>query len=326
MAELAERTNVRSRSTSQLTMDCQPSNSQFSHTSRHYFVECTLFKGLAIVKALLLGKKSTMAPQYDAIGSKYAVFKTLPTSIVEKENVRQAILPYISKSPYPRVLDLACGTGYYSKNVIDWGADYVLGIDISSSMVDAAKDLISQDDKYAGKVNFKVGNALNLGKLDGEEPFDIVIGAWLLNYASNLDEMTNMFQSISANLKKGGVCVALTPPVAEDVDVVVKRWMETQVDFRETFPIRVNYFERLESGLGWRTEVSNTTGGEKVSFRTFNLKKSVYEQAARKGGLGGDLTWPEVIIPEEARMALAEDVWETYVRAGRHMAILVVEK
>lgn len=288
----------------------------------------TRFKGfeVAIVQDLSPGQMAAMTSQYDAIGSKYAVFKTLPTSIVEKENVRQAIVPYLSKSPHPRVLDLACGTGYYSKSVIDWGAEYVLGVDISSGMVNAAKESISQSDKYAGKIKFKVGNALDLGKLDGEDPFDIVIGAWLLNYASDLDEMTNMFQSISANLKKGGVFIGLTPPQADDVDAVVKRRMETHVDFPETFPIRVNHLERLESGLGWRTEVSNTSGGEKVTFRNFHLNKDVYEQGARKGGLGGKLSWPEVIIPEEARAALTEDVWEMYERVGGHMSLLVVEK
>lgn len=266
-----------------------------------------------------------MAPQYDAIGSKYAVFKTQPTSLVEKGNVKQAILPYLSKSPNPRVLDLACGTGYYSQSAIDWGAGYVLGVDISGGMVDAARELVSQDEKYAGKVNFIVGDALTLGKLDGEEPFDIVIGAWLLNYASNLDEMTMMFQSISANLKKGGVYIGLTPQGAEDVDVVAKWWMEVQSDFPESFPIRVNYFERVEPDLGWRTEISNTIGGERFAFKNYHLKKNIYEQGARKGGLGGNLTWPEVKIPEEARSSLA-GVWKTYVRGGRHMGILVVEK
>ncbi|ROW07240.1 hypothetical protein VMCG_03750 [Cytospora schulzeri] len=267
-----------------------------------------------------------MTPQYDAIGSKYAVYKTFPTSIIEKENIKQAILPYLSKIPNPRVLDLACGTGFYSQSAIDWGADYVLGVDISSAMVDAARAIVSQNERYAGKINFRVGDALSLGKLDGEKPFDIVIGAWLLNYASNLDDMTKMFQSISANLKRGGVCIALTPPPNEDVDARVKQWTEAQVDFPESFPVRFNYYERLESGLGWKVDIYNISGGEQVHLRPFYLNKNVYEEGARKGGLGASLTWLEAEILEEARAALAEDVWELYVRAGTHLAILVIEK
>ncbi|KUI56464.1 Demethylmenaquinone methyltransferase [Cytospora mali] len=268
----------------------------------------------------------TMAPQYDAIGSKYAVFKTLPTSIVERENVRAAVLPYLSRSSKPRVLDLACGTGYYSKNSIDWGADYVLGVDISSGMVDVAKEIISQDTKYADKIKFKVGDALSLGKVDGEEPFDIVIGAWLLNYASSLEEMTKMFESISANLKKGGVYIGITTSPVEDVDMAVKRWMEIQAEFPEIFPIRKDYYERLPSGQGWASEISNNSGGEKVTFKSYRLKKSVYEEAARKGGLRGSLVWPEVSIPEEARGPLTEGVWEMYERGCGHMGMLIVEK
>lgn len=269
---------------------------------------------------------TTMTSQYDAIGSKYAVFKTLPTSILEEANVKDAILPYISRFSKPRVLDLACGFGYYSKKVIDWGAEYVVGVDLSSSMVDVAKEMLSREDKYADKVSFRVGDALSLGKLDGEEPFDIAIGLWLFNYASGLDEMTRMFASISANLKSGGVCIGLTPSPAEDIDDLIKQSMEAQESISEVFPIRVKYYERLESGLGWKSEVSNTTGGDIVSFKTFHLKMSVYETAARNGGLGGKLTWPEVRIPEEARATFTDDVWEKYVRGGGHMGILVVEK
>lgn len=267
-----------------------------------------------------------MSSQYDAIGSKYNVFKELITSVMEEENLRTATTTYLSRAENPRVLDLACGTGHYSKKALDWGADYVLGIDLSSSMVDAAKGLLSRDDKYHGKVRFEVGNVLDLGKLQGEQPFDIVLGAWLLNYASSLDEMTRMFRTIAANLKDGGVFVGLTPSAAEDVDELASRWTETQSKLPWGFPIQVHYYERLTSGEGWKTEIGNTAGAEKVSFKNFHLKKSLYEEGARRAGLEGRMAWPEVIIPDQVKAELASEGWKMYVDGGRHMGIFVVEK
>lgn len=269
-----------------------------------------------------------MASQYDAIGSKYAVFKELWTSIMEEENLKKAVSPYLSKTTKPRVLDLACGTGFYSKKLIDWGADYVLGVDLSSSMVNAAQDMLSKEDKYAGKISFEVGNAIDLRKVQDEELFDIVLGAWLLNYASSLDEMTNMFHSIAANLRDGGVFVGLTPAPAEDVDEMARWWTEVQTKLPPDFPLEILYYEKLSSGEGWKTEVGNVAGGERVSFRNFHLKQSVYEESARRADMTGQLVWLEIQIPEhiEAKAGLATGGWKTFVEGGRHMGIVLVKK
>lgn len=268
-----------------------------------------------------------MSSQYDTIGSKYSVIKEMITSVMEEENLRTATMAYLSRTEKPRVLDLACGTGFYSKKALDWGADYVVGVDVSSGMVQAAKDLLSKDDnKYHGRIKFEVGNVLDLGKLEGEPPFDIVLGAWLLNYAGSLDELTSMFRTIAANLKDGGVFVGLTPSAVEDVDALARRWTETQAKLPQGFPIQVHYYERLPSGEGWKTEVGNTAGAEKISFKNFHLKKSLYEAGARGAGLQGRMEWPEVEIPERVKAGLINEGWKMYVDGGRHMGIFVVEK
>ena len=150
----------------------------------------------------------------------------MPTSLIEQASFQETIQPWLARFLDARVLDLACGTGYYAKKLLDWGAGYVLGADSSGGMVGAAEDLIRKDKCYTGRLNFQVGNALDLGKIGDEKPFDIVVGIWLLNYASDLEEMTRMYCSISANLKDGGVSIAVTPPPAEDMDAFAKDWTE----------------------------------------------------------------------------------------------------
>lgn len=274
-----------------------------------------------------------MSSQYDEIGSKYIAIKELVTSVIDEENVKHAIQPYLTKISKPRVLDLASGTGYYSKKMIDWGADYVLGVDQSVGMVDTARSLLATRDldKYASKIRFEVGDALSQGRFDGESQFDIVIGCWLLNYASSLEDMTKMFRTISANLKKGGVFVGLTPSVTDDVDAQVKLWLDTKsrIPPDSGFPVQLDYLESLPSGEGWKVEISSTGAGGEFSFRNFHLKKGIYEQGARSAGFDGKLEWPEVRIPERAQADLEKnDYWRIYMDGcgGSHMGIIILEK
>ncbi|KAK7710747.1 hypothetical protein SLS64_005651 [Diaporthe eres] len=265
-----------------------------------------------------------MAAQYDDIGSKYESFKTLPTSLIEEASLKDTVEPWLAKFPNARVLDLACGTGYYSKKLLDWGAGYVLGVDSSSGMVDAAGEALSKDAMYSGKVNFQVGNALDLGQIGHEEPFHIIVGNWLLNYASDPEEMTSMYRTISANLEDGGVFISINPPPAEDVDERAEKWAAIQAQYLEVMPVRVDYCERLQSGLGWKTEITSLMKDAQFSFRNFHLRKNIYEEAARSGGLNGKLEWKGPTIPE--RVATATDGFSKMSVKIKRMGILVVEK
>ena len=266
-----------------------------------------------------------MTSQYDDIGANYNVFKHLPTSIVESENVKDAVRPYLSKVEKPRVLDLACGTGYYSHKLLEWGASYVLGVDLSTSMVDVARQTISEEQKQAGVLRFETGNALTLGKISDEESFDVVTGVWLLNYSSSLDDMTQMFCSISANLKDGGVFVGVTPHPTDDIAAFAKMTSEVQERQGVRWGVTVDYYEELESGEGWRTEVVGH-GEPKVSFKNFHLKKSLYEEGAKAGGMNGRVTWPEIKLPQEAVDKAGPGFWDMYFTHGPHMGVIVVEK
>lgn len=167
------------------------------------------------------------------------------------------------------------------------------------------------------------GNALDLGQVAGEEPFHIVVGVWLLKYASEQDKMTSMYRTISANLQDGGVFMAIIPPPTEDVDERVKSWAETTEKHLDILPARVDYYERLESGQGWKTELTSLTKGAQFSFRNFHLRRNVYE-AAGGGGVRGKLCWKEPVIPEQ--VASARDEFSKLCLEIRYMGLLVVEK
>jgi toxoflavin synthase len=96
------------------------------------------------------------------------------------------------------VLDLACGTGYYARQLRRRQAARVVGVDLSEEMIRAAR---SQEEKERLGVEYVVADAGALGHLGD---FDLVTGIHLLHYANSLEHLNGTCQGISRNLKAGG--------------------------------------------------------------------------------------------------------------------------
>ncbi|KAH0492030.1 hypothetical protein TgHK011_003427 [Trichoderma gracile] len=261
--------------------------------------------------------------QYDAIGASYDVLEQLPYRAVEKDNVYTAIKPLLKPGAY--VLDLACGTGFYSSHLLTWGAEYVLGVDISAAMLERAVSRLSPE-VSAGRAQFILGDGAiprSFAPDNSRGFFSVVFGAWFLNYASNRDQLVAMFTNISLNLKSNGVFVGVVPHPTEDI----RKRAEASKQFllRQYFP-RNEYVDELTSGDGWGLRVFLSDDG--VSFMTWHMKKSVYEEAARLGGLRGRLEWRYETMGEEStrqQFGLTADEWSVRVR-NPHMGILVAWK
>jgi toxoflavin synthase len=97
-----------------------------------------------------------------------------------------------------RVLDLACGTGYYAKELRRRGAARVVGVDLSEAMIRATR---AQEEKEPLGVEYVHADA---GALERLGDFDLVTGFHLLHYASSFEHLSGMCKSIARNLKAGG--------------------------------------------------------------------------------------------------------------------------
>ena len=274
--------------------------------------------------------------QYDSIGSEYNLIKQLPWGKLETYNFRRQVEPLV-KVPGTKVLDLDCGAGFYSQLLVEWGASSVVGMDVSPAMVEGAKAQLSRT-PFASSCEFVVGDGSNPRAYSSggkEEDFDVVIGAWFLNYANGLEEMTTFFKTISLNLKPGGVFVATCPHPTNDVAELAAGinkggWKKTGLYY--------NYSTELEDGTGYNfrvhAEPKSPDGSEAaqpapIEFDSYHLKKSVWEEAARAGGMKGKIEWQEVSYLEDGWRTLAglqdEEEWNTFQQYPQ-MAILRVWK
>jgi ubiquinone/menaquinone biosynthesis C-methylase UbiE len=139
--------------------------------------------------------------QYDHIGSKYDEYARTATL---KRAERYTFFRMVGELTGKRVLDLACGFGFYTRLLKQRGAVQVLGIDISPEMVRLA--YAKEQDEPTG-VEYRVGDAIDLPALGS---FDLVTAVYLLNYATSKDQMLGMCRSAYDNLVPGGRFVAYT--------------------------------------------------------------------------------------------------------------------
>ena len=77
--------------------------------------------------------------QYDNIVSDYNYLyddlQSLPYGQLEEANLHATVAPHIVSK---RVLDLGCGSGHYTRRVLERGAESVVGVDLSEGMVEDA--------------------------------------------------------------------------------------------------------------------------------------------------------------------------------------------
>lgn len=260
--------------------------------------------------------------QYDSIGSSYDVVESLPYRAIEKDNVYLAIKPFLES--HMSVLEFGCGTGFYSSALLSWGIAHLTSMDISTAMLDGAMARLSSE-VFSGKVQFERGDGTAPTSFAPDKSldyFNMAFGAWFLNYASDKATLVSMFKNISQNLKPDGFFAGIVPHPTDDFAERIKLYQKSPLN--KLLP-RNQYTEELSSGDGWTSRVFLSEDG--VDFMTWHLKKSIYEEAARLGGMNGKFEWRREILPEDAkeRFGLTSEEWKIRVE-NPHLGILLVWK
>lgn len=256
-----------------------------------------------------------MPTQYDNIGSAWSTINDLPYIQFTFANVRHVIEPLV-RDGTARVLDLACGTGVYSRAVLSWGAKEVVGVDISDAMISVAK---------AGAAKEGLENCTFL-VADGSKPaiyeggrFDLVTGVFFLNYAKDVEQLTKMFATVSMNLKPGGTFFSAQPPRSEQPLDHIKNWNPV---YAAKYGYSVELLKNAEHGCFVHVTVHTR---QPIEFDCYWLRQSVFEPAARAGGMGGQLQWLKAILPDELTKSSADGFWDYFWRE-LNLGLLMVRK
>ena len=106
-----------------------------------------------------------------------------------------------------RILDLACGEGFYTRKIKQAGAAEVTGVDISAEMIRLAEEAernLPLGCKYFNR---------NVAELEIVESVDVVVAMYLLNYAKTREEPLRFCQVSYNVLRSGGRFVGVNDNV-----------------------------------------------------------------------------------------------------------------
>lgn len=237
-----------------------------------------------------------MSTQYNQIQRPYDELRKTTIAIVERVNVREIVLPFVQGAT---VLDLACGTGHYSRSFLSWGARSVVAVDISSAMLDEARALSKahmENRNASGQISFIEADCSRPTIFPGR-PFDIVFGGWFLNYAASHAELVEYYRNIFVNLKPGGHYIGVTPPPTEEPAIHYAKECQMRPLPTASGGLYTVVTGEVEDGVIIHLH-SDTLSGD-LDFDTYHLRKSVWEAAARDAGFVNKIEWTATTIPKD---------------------------
>ena len=240
----------------------------------------------------------TKRPGYDSIGELFKKFEGTPAQLVEARTVLDLVGDISNKS----VLDLACGYGFFGRELYKRSASKVVGVDISEMMIDLARE---ESRKNGDKIEFHV---CNVSEMETLGHFDVVVAAFLFNYADSLSELGNMFKSVAANLKPGGRLIAYTV----EPDYVIQNG-----NFRD-YGVNILGEEPWKEGHRMHAEFMTASPSP---FTFYRWKRKDYEQAIIAAGFS-DFYWQKPILMDSDIEKHPQGFWDVFQNNCFHTALV----
>lgn len=232
------------------------------------------------------------ATQYDGIARQYQRSRSSPLrSHVEA----YTFLNLVGDVGGKRVLDLACGEGFYSRRLKELGAARVVGVDISAEMI----RLAGQQERAAPLgIEFICADVRDLGDLG---QFDVITAAYLLHYAPTVNALEQMCRNIRRHLPAGGRFIALN----ENPDQPAGRYTGyEQYGFNKTIDepqvdgSQITYFL--------------VVGRELIQFHAHYFTRQTYERVLAEAGFAA-VTWLPLSVDPAGVDEHGAAYWQEYL-------------
>jgi toxoflavin synthase len=243
-----------------------------------------------------------MPTDYDEIGADYLLTKALPW---KRFSERYTFFKAVGPVHGLRLIDVACGDGYYSRQFRDAGAQ-IVGVDVSSEMIRLARERERADPKG---IHYEVGDATDLESFvahTGLDGFDIAVAEWLLDYADTFDVLRAMCRSLARVVRPGGRFVHLGG------------CFDSLFGHPENFSRYGIELEVLESrGDGSRCRWTVGRGGQAVSAENTMWTPPTISAELEAAGFV-DVQWPLAEIGPQGMAEMGEAYWTDYLRHPYH--------
>ncbi len=231
-------------------------------------------------------KKQEQIRQYDELGAEYAALAELDPS---KRFVQYPeALRMLGDVKGKRILDIGCGAGTFARMLARRGAK-VVGYDPAAGQIHEAQKV--EDQEKLG-IRYFVSDK---PEISPEYKFDEAVSVLVLLYATDKDNLKDIFERTKESIAGDGSFVSIT------FNPNFKRLGEVAYNRR---------FSKTEDGR-IQVDFLDDDGGIKISAKFSDFSMSDYENAARKSGFT-NIEWVNLHITPEGKKIEGKDFWQGY--------------
>lgn len=213
---------------------------------------------------------------YDDIATDYSNIKS---NLFKAKYEEPAFWEALGDIPGKDVLDLACGSGHYTRTLREKGANCVVGVDISEQMILEAKREEEKNGGNSTEIQYYVGDATTYSyKYDNF--FDVVTAQYLLCYAESLEKLKQFCSTAFKNVKReGGRFLAVTT-VLDDTC----KQRDLPFDIRYDPIVNIEHDDEWHDGIQVQITVLSEDKKSKCSFPNYLWKFSTIQSALLQVG------------------------------------------
>ncbi len=233
-----------------------------------------------------------MTTDYDPIAEQYKLSKQQPWRLyVEAFGLLELAGDLAGK----RVIDLACGEGFYSRILKHRGAASVTGVDSSQGMIDLAQ---RQEAEQQAGIEYLLSD---IREMPYREEFDLAVAAWLLNYAQDAEQLQQMCRAVADCLVPGGRFVTVNSSPLVDWDKVPS-YRKYGFDAKITRPVKPG------APITWTFYVEN----DAFDLENYFLSRETHDEAFRAAGFR-EIVWHPARVSPAGTSAEEAGYWDTFL-------------
>ena len=228
-----------------------------------------------------------MPTRYDQIGEQCEEYANAATRKVAE---RSMFLELVGALDGERVLDAACGAGYYTRILKQLGAGSVVGSDVSAEMIRLARADEQSCELAPGRG-------------------DLGTGVWLLNYAGTVTNLSRLVRDVHARLRPGGRVVSVT--INPDYDLARSNMTKYGIEVLTDDP----------TGDAPKLVGRFLTDPPSEPVVVDHWSRDVYERAFREAGFTS-LDWEPYRLPGDLLAERGEPYWHDLLANGLPIALV----
>jgi len=233
-----------------------------------------------------------MAAEYDAIAQAYQRTKETP---LRRHVESYSFFRMAGDVEGQRVLDLACGEGFYTRLLKQAGAAAVTGVDISPAMI-----ALAEAAEYSEPLGIDY-QCCDVAALPDMGCFDLVTAAYLLHYAPDIQSLRAMCERIARQLLSGGRLVAIN----ENPEQASSSYAGyTQYGFNKSL--------QGPQQDGVPIHYAMVSGRKLMRFSAYYYTRATYEAALHAAGFTA-IRWVPLELAPEGIAELGADYWREYL-------------